>query len=61
MLVYLYFRIDFCHKSEKQRLKITKNAYNVGRILTKIVIFQNYFRKLSFLNNKFVRSFLKTK
>ncbi len=31
------------------------------KILTKIVIFQNYFRKLSFLNNKFVRSFIRPK
>jgi hypothetical protein len=34
---------------------------NFCKILTKIVIFQNYFRKLSFLNNKFVRSFIRTK
>ncbi len=56
MLVYLYIRIDFCHKSEEQRLKFTKNAYNVLKILTIIVILQNYFRKLSFLKKKFVRS-----
>ncbi len=46
MLVYLYIRIDFCHKSKEQRLKCTKN---VLKILTKIVILQNYFQKLSFL------------
>ncbi len=49
MLLYLYIRIDFCHKSKEQRLKCTKNAYNVLKILTIIVILQNYFRKLSFL------------
>jgi hypothetical protein len=38
---------------------ITKNVYNVARILTKIVIFQNYFQKLSFPNNKFVEVFKK--
>ncbi len=41
--------------------KITKNAYNVSKILTKILIIQNYFRKLSLLYNKFVRSFIITK
>ena len=61
MLVYLYIRIDFCHKSKEKWLKCTKNAYNVLKILTIIVILQNYFQKLSFLNNKFVRSFLKIK
>jgi hypothetical protein len=48
-LVYLYIIIDFSHKSKEQRLKCTKNAYNVLKILTIIVISQNYFRKLSFL------------
>jgi hypothetical protein len=61
MLVYLYFSIDFCQKSKEQRLKFTKNAYNVAKILTIIVILQNYFRKLSFLKKEFVRSFLRTK
>ncbi len=49
MLVYLYIRIDFCHKSKEQRLKCTKNACNVLKIETIKVILQNYFRKLSFL------------
>jgi hypothetical protein len=61
LLVYLYISIDFCHKIKEQRLKFTKNAYNVAKILTIIVILQNYFRKLSFLKNKFVRSFLRKK
>ncbi len=56
MLVYLYIIIDFCHKSKEQRLKCTKNAYNVLKILTIIVILQNYFRKLSFSLKMFVRS-----
>jgi hypothetical protein len=58
MLVYLYIRIDFCHKSKEQRLKCTKNAYNVLKILTIIVILQKYFRKLFFLKKgckKFIR------
>jgi hypothetical protein len=50
----------FATKKE-QRLKITKNAYNVSKILTKILIIQNYFQELSLLNNKFVRSFIITK
>ena len=61
MLVYLYNSINFCHKSKELRLKFTTNAYNVAKILTIIVILQNYFRKLSFLNNKFVRRFFKNK
>jgi hypothetical protein len=61
MLVYLYISIDFCHKSKELRLKFTANAYNVAKILTIIVILQNYFRKLSFLQNKFVRNFLRKK
>jgi hypothetical protein len=42
-----------------QRQKITKNAYNVAKILTNLVILQNYFQKLSFLKNKFVKNFSK--
>ena len=61
MLVYLYISIAFCHKSKELRLKFTTNAYNVAKILTIIVILQNYFRKLSFLQNKFVRNFLRKK
>ncbi len=61
MLVYLYISIDFCHKSKELRLKCTTNAYNVAKILTIIVILQNYFRKLSFLRNKFVRNFFRKK
>ena len=56
MFVYLYISIDFCHKSKELRLKFTTNAYNVSKILTIIVILQNYFRKLSFFKkkNKFI-------
>jgi hypothetical protein len=61
IIIHTYISIVFCHKSEEQRLKITKNAYNVPKILTKILIIQNYFRKLSLLNNKLVRSFIITK
>jgi hypothetical protein len=28
---YTYISIDFCHKSKEQRLKATKNAYNVEK------------------------------
>ncbi len=59
MLVYLYIRIDFCHKSKEQRLKCTKNAYNVIKILTIIVILQNYFRKLSFLKKSLLEVYKK--
>jgi hypothetical protein len=59
MLVYLYIRIDFCHKSKEQRLKCTKNAYNVLKILTIIVILQNYFRKLSFLKKSLLEVYKK--
>ena len=48
-------------QSKELRLKFTTNAYNVAKILTIIVILQNYFRKLSFLQNKFVRNFLRKK
>jgi hypothetical protein len=61
MLVYLYIRIDFCHKSKEQRLKCTKNAYNVLKILTIIVILQNYFRKLSFLKKSLLEVYKKKK
>jgi hypothetical protein len=53
--------IDFCHKSKKQRLTITKNAHNVANILTNLVVLQNYFRKLSILKNKVIKNFLKNK
>ena len=56
MLVYLHISIDLCHKRKELRLKFTTNAYNVAKILTKIVILQNYFRKLSFLKKNFVKS-----
>ncbi len=49
MLVYFYIRIDFCHKSKEQRLKCTKNAYNVLKILTIIVILQTIFENYLFL------------
>jgi hypothetical protein len=55
MLVYLYISIGFGHKSKEQRLKFTTNTYRVAKILTITVILQNYFRKLSFLQNKFER------
>ncbi len=61
MLVYLYISIDFFHKSKELRLKFTTNAYNVAKTLTIIVILQNYFRKLSFLQNKFVRNVVRKK
>ncbi len=62
MLVYLYIKIDFCHKSKEQRLKCTKNAYNVlKKILTIIVILQNYFRKLSILKKSFLEVYKKKK
>jgi hypothetical protein len=61
MLVYLYISINFCHKSKEQRLKFTTNAYNVAKILTIIVILQNCFRTLSFLQNKFFKNFLRKK
>ncbi len=57
MLVYLYIRIDFCHKSKEQ--KCTKNAYNVLKTLTIIVILQNYFRKLSFLKKSLLEVYKK--
>ena len=59
MLLYLYIRIDFCHKSKEQRLKCTKNAYNFLKILTLIVILQNYFRKLSFLKKSLLEVYKK--
>jgi hypothetical protein len=61
MLVNLYISIDFCHKSKELRLKFTTNAYNVPKKLTIIVILQNYFRKLSFLQNKLVKNLLRKK
>jgi hypothetical protein len=61
MLVYLYIRIDFCQKSKEQRLKYTKNAYNVLKILTIIVILQNYFRKLSFLKKSLLENYKRKK
>ena len=58
---YTYISIEFCNKSEEQSLKITKNAYNVAKILTNLVRLQNLFSKISFLKNKFVKKFLKNK
>ncbi len=49
VLVYFtYIIIDFCHKSKAQRLKITKNSYNVAKILTNLVRLQNLFSKIIF-------------
>ena len=56
MLVYLHISI-----SKELRLKFTTNAYNVSKILTIIVILQNCFRTLSFLQNKFFKNFLRKK
>jgi hypothetical protein len=61
MLVYLHIRIDFCHKSKEQRLKCTKNAYNVLKILTIIEILLNYFRKLSLLKKSLLEVYKKKK
>ncbi len=36
---------------------MTKNAYNVAKILTNSVILQNHFRKLSFLQIKFLGNY----
>jgi hypothetical protein len=44
-LTRVQISIDFCHKNKEQRIKVTKNACNVAKILTEIVILQNYFRK----------------
>jgi hypothetical protein len=46
---YTYISIDFCNKSEEQSLKITKNAYNVAKVLSKLVIFQTIFENYIFL------------
>ncbi len=46
---YTYISIDFCNKSEEQSQKITKNAYNVAKILSKLVIFQTIFENYIFL------------
>jgi len=35
--------IDFCHKNKEQRIKVTKNACNVAKILTYLVSLLNYF------------------
>jgi hypothetical protein len=41
------------------KAKNYKKTYNVAKILTNLVILQNYFQKFSFLKNKFVKKFYK--
>jgi hypothetical protein len=56
---YKYTALIFATKVKSKG--IDKNAGNVAKILINLVILQNYFRKLLFFGNKFVKKFYKHK